>query len=100
MISRMLVTMGLLLVLAGTSQGQPKQSNTNECVWYLPCSSAHCNARIATNQGNPVGSGSLNSYIENLGSLYSDGYVAQFQAVDRSEEHTSELQSLRHLVCR
>src|SRR5262245_40881733 len=29
-----------------------------------------------------------------------DSVAAQAQTVDRSEEHTSELQSLRHLVCR
>src|SRR5438045_7149530 len=29
-----------------------------------------------------------------------DAYVSADQALARSEEHTSELQSLRHLVCR
>src|ERR1039458_7735011 len=33
-----------------------------------------------------------------IGLLYRQGYF--HQTIDRSEEHTSELQSLRHLVCR
>src|SRR5258705_3231973 len=32
--------------------------------------------------------------------LHDVGLVAAVDSLDRSEEHTSELQSLRHLVCR
>src|SRR5438045_8146561 len=36
----------------------------------------------------------------NLGSFYRDGSGGLAEDERRSEEHTSELQSLRHLVCR
>src|SRR5947199_7401717 len=41
-------------------------------------------------------------YGRHLGSMKGLGYrqMAGYLAGDRSEEHTSELQSLRHLVCR
>src|SRR5205814_10143183 len=39
----------------------------------------------------------LHSFVE---TLPRDAFVALSEAAYRSEEHTSELQSLRHLVCR
>src|SRR5262245_6459304 len=35
-----------------------------------------------------------------IGFLPEESYLYRFLNADRSEEHTSELQSLRHLVCR
>src|SRR5258705_6025652 len=40
------------------------------------------------------------SFIEACATVLDDVVDAEFTEVDRSEEHTSELQSLRHLVCR
>src|SRR5262245_64684184 len=38
--------------------------------------------------------------IEAIGVLYPGGSAELLERAERSEEHTSELQSLRHLVCR
>src|SRR5436853_2987175 len=46
------------------------------------------------------GRGSLDSIAEHLASSASTEHVERLRAALRSEEHTSELQSLRHLVCR
>ena len=50
MTSRTLVMVGLLFTLAGAAWGQTP-TNTNECVWYLPCSTADCFARVESDKG-------------------------------------------------
>src|SRR5258705_4160024 len=47
---------------------------------------------------DPPGDGHVDADVVTVGGLELDGIVPG--AVERSEEHTSELQSLRHLVCR
>src|ERR1035441_1875541 len=42
----------------------------------------------------------LLSYAADLGLLVDEKQKSEKQKITRSEEHTSELQSLRHLVCR
>jgi hypothetical protein len=42
--------LALFFVLAGAVWGQTP-TNTNECVWWAPCSTAHCHARVQTDQG-------------------------------------------------
>src|SRR5205814_7451648 len=44
--------------------------------------------------------GPVPSHVEHAAQARRDGHAARRVGLGRSEEHTSELQSLRHLVCR
>lgn len=51
MISKTLLMLVLLFTLAGAAWGQPKPTNSNDCHWWAPCSTAHCYARVESAAG-------------------------------------------------
>src|ERR1039458_9044041 len=92
-----------------------QNSQSNQFVWFNPADAAEIKAiaaQIIPDDNTPGASTagviwfidrSLDGYDQDKQELYKRG-LAETQAkrveLFRSEEHTSELQSLRHLVCR
>src|SRR5258705_7363514 len=66
--------------------------------------------RSGINDAVGVGGNSFFRHVQNSYQVYDDAFATKgnhsfrfgfaFERIQRSEEHTSELQSLRHLVCR
>src|SRR5262245_65359898 len=69
-------------------------------VWAIPAIGFVGTVRgigAALQQAHQAVSGNINGVTEALGITFNATFTA---LTSRSEEHTSELQSLRHLVCR
>src|SRR5205814_10689579 len=63
----------------------------------LPDSHRHRSVRLPN---QPVPSGSISRAVTVPSENAGRNWKPRFESGSRSEEHTSELQSLRHLVCR
>src|ERR1039458_3896611 len=71
---------------APASSGDSDAQSTNRAQAYFHAAMANLYEEQAVNSGKP-------EYVQHAIEEYK-------AAINRSEEHTSELQSLRHLVCR
>src|SRR5262245_63171016 len=108
-----LLAVAVAISFAGTAPAQEKpfQFQGATCTAgapYLHCPDRECSSATVINQGNVVEMKTRRTYFLDYPCDLKKGEKVTFilslhgagSYGNRSEEHTSELQSLRHLVCR
>src|SRR5205814_9016075 len=84
------------LPISRRRRSRPPKAPLRLCVRAPACASAR---RRARGRASPAPAAAL-SFAARASELFVPGSSASARGRRRSEEHTSELQSLRHLVCR